>query len=100
MPWFGLNHTKALETVMLKPSRPGSLVNHISQNVADKTDLPPTRGNGEYLLMQSELPNANVQIGVLLLVADSDRLYCRFRRDFEEFAGDEAEWFKELPERL
>ena len=53
----------------------------------------------QYLLVQAALPGAGLHnIGVLLLDADSDQLYCRFRRDYEEFAGEEADWFRELPD--
>src|SRR5258708_27339740 len=55
-------------------------------------------GKGEYVLVQAALPNTNIEnIGIILLDADSDRLYCRFRRDFEVFVGNEAEWFEQLP---
>ena len=85
---------------MLKPPMPDGLVDSMSPDAAKK-DLTPPRRKGEYLLVQSDLPNANLQnIGVLLLDTDSDRLYGRFRRDFEEFAGDETDWFKELPEYI
>lgn len=60
-----------------------------------------TKSKGQYLLVQSALPNTTLHnIGVLLIDVGSDRLYCRFRRDFEEFAGDEADWFKELPDDI
>lgn len=60
---------------------------------------------GEYLIVQAALPNMNIEnIGILLLDVDCDALYLRFRRDFEEFAGDEADWFEqftnELPDRV
>jgi hypothetical protein len=86
---------------MSKPPRPDGLVEPISQDAAVTKDLTPPGRKGEYLLVQSALPKTNIQnIGVLLLVPDTNRLYCRFRRDFEDFAGDEAEWFKELPEHI
>jgi hypothetical protein len=60
-----------------------------------------TKSKGQYLLVRAALPNTSLQnIGVLLIDAGSDRLYCRFRRDVEEFAGDEADWFKELPDYI
>src|SRR5712692_989875 len=56
------------------------------------------RVKGEYVLVQSALPNTNIEnIGILLLDAGSDQLHCRFRRDFEAFAGNEAQWFEQLP---
>jgi Peptidase S24-like len=63
---------------------------------------PPRRDHtGEYLVMLAALPKTNCQnIGVLLLDVDSDQLYCRFRRDFAEFAGAEADWFKEMPDYI
>jgi hypothetical protein len=58
-------------------------------------------GEGEYLLLQAALGNTDCQnIGVLLFDPNSDTLYCRFRGDLDEFAGDEADWFKELPEHI
>jgi hypothetical protein len=52
---------------------------------------------GAYWLVLAALPIVNSQaIGVLLLDFNSNRLHCRFRRDFAEFAGDEADWFREL----
>jgi hypothetical protein len=81
---------------VMKPHNPGNSVERVSQKAASRMD-----GIGDYLLVQAELPSANRQnIGILLLDTDSDRLYCRFRRDFEEFAGNEADWFKELPEYI
>ena len=60
-----------------------------------------TSFEGQYLLVQVALPNTTLQhIGVLLIDVGSDRLYCRFRRDLEEFAGDEADWFNELPDYI
>jgi hypothetical protein len=81
---------------MMKPRNPGDSVERVSQKAASRIS-----GIGNYLLLQAALPNAKLQnIGVLLLELDSDRLYCRFRRDFEEFAGNEADWFRELPEYI
>lgn len=58
-------------------------------------------GEGEYLLLHATLANADCQnIGVLLFDPSSDRLYCRFRGDLDEFAGDETDWFKELPQYI
>jgi hypothetical protein len=80
----------------MKPHNPSDSVECVSQKPTYGKD-----GVGDYLLLQVELPSANSQnIGILLLDTDSDRLYCRFRRDFEEFAGDEADWFKEVPEYI
>ena len=59
--------------------------------------IRPRLPEGQYLLVQAALPNTPLQnIGVLLIDIGCDRLYFRFRRDFEEFAGDEADWFREL----
>jgi hypothetical protein len=56
---------------------------------------------GEYLLVQAALPDAEVEnIGILLLDPDADGLHSRFRRDFEAFAGDEANWFENLPDEV
>ena len=78
---------------MIKLHNPDNLDNCVPQKAAPRMDA-----FGDYLLLQAELPNANLQnIGVLLLDTDSDRLCCRFRRDFQEFAGVEADWFNELP---
>jgi Peptidase S24-like len=75
---------------------PNSFVASVSQAGAPKVD-----SDGEYLLVQAELPNSNLQnIGILLLDPGSDRLYCRFRRDFEQFAGEEEDWFRELPDYI
>ena len=52
-------------------------------------------------MVQAALPNTNLHnIGVLLIDVGSNQLYCRFRRAFEEFAGDEADWFKDLPDDI
>jgi SOS-response transcriptional repressor LexA len=57
--------------------------------------------SGEYLLVQAALPGKQTEnIGILLLDADPDWLHCRFRRDFEAFAGDEAYWFEDLAEEV
>jgi hypothetical protein len=57
--------------------------------------------NGEYLLLQAALPDAEVEnIGILLHDPDADRLHSRFRRDFEALAGDEAEWFENLADEV
>jgi hypothetical protein len=53
---------------------------------------PSTKPTAEYLVLQAALPSAKIEnIGVLLLDAKSDRLYSRYRRDFEVFAGEEAD---------
>jgi hypothetical protein len=55
----------------------------------------------EYLIARAALPCAKIRnIGILLLDRKSDELYCRFRRDLDEFAGDESDWFKELPQYI
>jgi hypothetical protein len=81
---------------VIEPHNPDDSNKRVPQKAASRMDAI-----GDYLLLQAELPNANLQsIGLLLLELDSDRLCCRFRRDFEEFAGEEADWFKELPEYI
>jgi hypothetical protein len=63
--------------------------------------IRPRLREGQYLLVQAALPNTPLQnIGVLLIDIGCDRLCCRFRRDFEEFAGDECDWFRELPSEI
>jgi hypothetical protein len=57
--------------------------------------------DGQYLLLEAALPHANTEyIGVLLLEAASDRLHGRFRRDFEDLTGDDADWFNALPDHI
>jgi hypothetical protein len=57
--------------------------------------------DGQYLLLEAALPRAKTEyIGVLLLEADSDRLHGLFRRDFEDFVGDDADWFNALPDHI
>jgi hypothetical protein len=52
---------------------------------------------GEFLIVLAALPGAPAQnIGILLLDPDANRLYSRFRRDTEEYAGGEADWFELL----
>jgi len=56
---------------------------------------------GSYLLVTTLLPNTNREnIGVLVRDPNSDRLYCRFRRDFEEFAGGHAARLQQLPDMV
>lgn len=56
---------------------------------------------GESLLVQARLSKCDSQnIGILLLDTHSDRLYSRFRRDWEEFAGSRAHWLKQLPDAV
>jgi hypothetical protein len=56
---------------------------------------------GDYWLVFAALPSINSQtIGVLLLDVSSNRLHGRFRRDFAELAGDEADWLRELPDYI
>ncbi len=56
---------------------------------------------GEYLLVQIELPDKQVQnFGILLLDPRSDQLYSRFRRDFDIWAGEDADWFESLGEEI
>ena len=85
------------------PSAFGSAAEHLRQREgsAEPRLSAPTRFKGKYLLVQAALPNTNIEnIGILLLDADSDRLYCRFRRDFEEFPGAESDWFRRLPDAV
>jgi hypothetical protein len=57
--------------------------------------------NAEYMLLQAALPEAQIEdIGILLLDSDSDQLHSRFRRDFETFVGDEADWFENLADEV
>ena len=58
----------------------------------------PLSGFGrECFLVQVALPNKGIHnIGVLLHDNHTDRLFCRFRRDFESFAGDDALWLDQL----
>jgi hypothetical protein len=81
------------------------VVNHHNTDKSDRrvSQKPASRkvDVGEYLLVEAELPSASLQnIGVLLLDTKSDQLYFRFRRDFEEIAGEDADWFRELPEYI
>jgi hypothetical protein len=63
--------------------------------------IRPRQPKGQYLLVQAALPFTPLQnIGVLLIDIGCDRLCCRFRGDFEEFAGDEAAWFGELSDEI
>jgi len=64
----------------------------------------PTRkqrsARGAYLV-QAALPGTQIEnIAILLLDSGSDRLHSRFRRDFEAFAGDEADWFENLEDEV
>ena len=53
----------------------------------------------QYLIVQADLGGAELEnIGIFLLDSDSDLLYFRFRRDFSDLAGEEAEWFEHLAE--
>ena len=54
-----------------------------------------------YVVVQAALPGpvARIEnIGILLFDFDSNQLYARFRRDFRELVGDEADWFEALAE--
>jgi SOS-response transcriptional repressor LexA len=56
---------------------------------------------GEHLLVQAALPGMpSENIGILLLDSNSDRLYSRFRRDCEAWAGNEVDWFECLGEEI
>ncbi len=57
----------------------------------------PSGFRRECFLVQASLPDTGIHnIGVLLLDNHTDRLFCRFRRDFESFAGDHALWLEQL----
>ena len=86
--------------LLLEPMR--SPAEHSRQSDRLMAGLPVATGfKGQYLLVQAALPNTSLlHIGVLLIDVASDRLSCRFRRDFEEFAGGEADWFKELSDYI
>jgi hypothetical protein len=50
---------------------------------------------GEYLVVQAALPGKQIEnIGIMLLDSGSNQLHSLFRRDFEEFAGEDADWFQ------
>src|SRR5580693_9002298 len=51
-----------------------------------------TTQNARFMILQLELPGADrVNAGVLLEDPATDRLWVRLRRDWEEFAPEEAE---------
>ncbi len=54
---------------------------------------PSTKG--EYLIARAALLRGKKieNVGILLLDSGSNRLHSRFRRDCEEFAADDADWF-------
>jgi SOS-response transcriptional repressor LexA len=55
----------------------------------------------EYLVVQAALPGKQIEnIGILLLNSGSDQLRSLLRRDVEEFAGEEADWFQGLDEEI
>lgn len=51
---------------------------------------------GECHLIQAVLPESKVQNVGILLVGEYDSLYCRFRSDLVNFAGDQAGWLEQL----
>jgi len=56
---------------------------------------------GEHLLVQVALPGIQTEdFGILLLDSNSDRLYTRFRRDCETWAGNEVDWVEGLGEEI
>jgi hypothetical protein len=55
---------------------------------------------GEYHIIQTALPDATTQNIGILLIGESDRLYCRFRDDLKEFAGAQAAWLKQLCDEI
>jgi hypothetical protein len=58
----------------------------------------PVDFEGVSVLVQLKLSKTVIQnIGILLLDTHLNRLYSRFRRDWEEFTGSRAKWFKLLP---
>jgi Peptidase S24-like len=74
------------------------------RGAAERTHAGPVPGlpararlQGEYLLVKATFPDTHTEnIGVLLLDG-SDRLYCRFRRDFDVFVAHLADRFAHLP---
>lgn len=53
------------------------------------------------MVLQAALPGAGTEnVGVLLVDPSEDRLYARFRRDWAELAGEEAEVFEALEDDL
>jgi peptidase S24-like protein len=55
---------------------------------------------GEYQIIQAVLPGMDPRNIGILLRTQTDRLCSRFRRDFEEFAGDQSTWLKELAQTI
>src|ERR1700682_1392474 len=56
---------------------------------------------GQYVVMQADLGGAKLEnIGLVLLDADLNQLYLRFRRDFSDVVGDEADWFEHLADDI
>jgi len=67
--------------------------------VSTKSAAEQHATKGEYLVVKAAVPGMEVEnIGILLLDSDSDRLHGRFRRDFDVWAGDDADWFEGLDE--
>lgn len=62
----------------------------------------PSGSPREYLVVDAALASNTVQenIGVLLVDTHSDRLFSRFRRDFEVFASDDAQWLSQLADEV
>jgi len=55
----------------------------------------------KYLILRAALPHTKIEnIGILLFEAESNELHCRYRRDWKEFAGKEADVFELLPEHI
>jgi hypothetical protein len=55
----------------------------------------------EYLILQATVGGSKVKnIGILLFDPETNKLHCRYRRDFKEFAGDEADVFQMLPQHI
>lgn len=53
--------------------------------------------SAEYVIVQAALPGrAPENIGILLIDPDDNSVHLKFRRDWEEFAGEEADYFEEL----
>jgi SOS-response transcriptional repressor LexA len=56
---------------------------------------------GRYAVLHADLPEAGPSpIGVLLQDPETDQLYLRLRRDWEQFAGDDAEVYELLEDDL
>lgn len=77
-----------------------SVADYLTASTAAAPGLPPPeKFKGTYFVVQSVLPSSKVKnIGILLVDGRVDRLHCRFRRDFGEFAGGHADRLGQLPD--